>query len=46
MDSNVILNKIEAIERCISRNNEVYEGNIENHIADFTEFTSLVIKLL
>lgn len=44
MGSDVIVNKIETIERCISRIKEVYEGNPEN-LKDYTKQDSIILNI-
>ena len=44
MDNDVIYNKIETIERCIKRINEVYEGKFEN-LNDYTKQDSIVLNI-
>lgn len=44
MDNDVIYNKMETIERCIKRINEVYEGNFEN-LSDYTKQDSIVLNI-
>lgn len=44
MGNDVIYNKIETIERCIIRINEVYEGNFEN-LQDYTKQDSIILNL-
>ena len=44
-ENNVILNKIETIERCINRINIVYENNPEN-LKDFYDYIDAVKQYL
>lgn len=44
MGDNVIYNKIQTIERCIKRINEVYEGNFDN-LQDYTKQDSIILNL-
>ena len=44
MKSDVILNKVAIIERCIKRINEEYEGNPENLI-NFTKQDSIILNI-
>jgi uncharacterized protein YutE (UPF0331/DUF86 family) len=44
MESDVIYNKIETIERCINRINEVYQGNFEN-LKDYTKQDSIILNI-
>lgn len=44
MGNDVIYNKIETIERCIKRINEVYKGNFEN-LNDYTKQDSIVLNI-
>jgi uncharacterized protein YutE (UPF0331/DUF86 family) len=44
MEHNVILNKIETIERCIKRINEVYAENFEN-LMDYTKQDSIILNI-
>lgn len=44
MKSDVIINKIAIIERCIRRINEEYEGNSEN-LNNFTKQDSIVLNI-
>mgnify|MGYP001949249323 CR=1 FL=1 len=44
MVKDVIYNKMEIIERCIKRVNEVYEGNPEN-LKDYTKQDSIVLNI-
>lgn len=44
MFDDVLLNKIQTIERCIKRINEVYDSNPDNLI-DFTKQDSIVLNL-
>ena len=44
MGTDVIYNKIEIIERCIKRINEVYEGNFEN-LKDYTKQDSIILNI-
>ena len=43
MKSDVILNKVAIIERCIKRINDEYEGNPEN-LANFTKQDSIILN--
>ena len=43
-ENNVILNKIETIERCINRINIVYENNPEN-LKDYTKQDSIMLNI-
>ena len=43
-ESNVILNKIETIERCINRINTVYDNNTEN-LKDYTKQDSIMLNI-
>ncbi len=43
-ENNVILNKIETIERCINRINEVYKNNPEN-LKDYTKQDSIMLNI-
>jgi len=40
----VVINKIESLERCILRIKEVYQGNYEN-LKDYTKQDSIVLNL-
>lgn len=44
MGDDVIYNKIEVIERCIKRINEVYENNFQN-LKDYTKQDSIILNL-
>lgn len=44
MKSDVIYNKIETIERCINRVNEVYQGKYEN-LMDYTKQDSIILNI-
>lgn len=44
MGNDIIYNKIEIIERCIGRINEVYEGKIEN-LMDYTKQDSIILNI-
>ncbi|MBD7913557.1 DUF86 domain-containing protein [Clostridium sp. Sa3CUN1] len=44
MASDVILNKIDTIERCINRIKEVYDNNPEN-LNDYTKQDSIVLNI-
>jgi uncharacterized protein YutE (UPF0331/DUF86 family) len=44
MKSDVILNKISIIERCLKRINDVYDNNAEN-LNDFTKQDSIVLNI-
>lgn len=44
MGSDVILNKIDTIERCINRIKEVYDNNPEN-LNDYTKQDSIVLNI-
>lgn len=44
MGNDVIYNKIEIIERCIKRINEVYENNPEN-LNDYTKQDSIILNI-
>jgi uncharacterized protein YutE (UPF0331/DUF86 family) len=44
MGDNVIYNKIQTIERCIKRINEVYEENFDN-LRDYTKQDSIILNL-
>lgn len=44
MASDVILNKIDTIERCINRIREVYDNNPEN-LNDYTKQDSIVLNI-
>lgn len=44
MGNDVIYNKIEIIERCLKRINEVYAGNFEN-LNDYTKQDSIVLNI-
>lgn len=44
MEDNVIYNKIETIERCIIRINEVYGGDFEN-LKDYTKQDSIILNI-
>ncbi|WP_315074486.1 type VII toxin-antitoxin system HepT family RNase toxin [uncultured Clostridium sp.] len=44
MGKDVILNKIETIERCIKRINEVYDNNPEN-LSDYTKQDSIILNI-
>ncbi|WP_315071618.1 type VII toxin-antitoxin system HepT family RNase toxin [uncultured Clostridium sp.] len=44
MGKDVILNKIETIERCINRISEVYDNNLEN-INDYTKQDSIILNI-
>ena len=43
-ESNVILNKIETIERCLNRINTVYDNNPEN-LKDYTKQDSIMLNI-
>lgn len=43
-ENNVVLNKIETIERCINRINEVYENNPEN-LKNYTKQDSIMLNI-
>ena len=42
--SDVVLNKVTTIERCIKRINEVYESNPVN-LEDFTKQDSIILNI-
>lgn len=42
--SDVVLNKVTTIERCINRINEVYEGNAEN-LENYTKQDSIILNI-
>lgn len=44
MGNDVILNKIETIERCINRIKEVYDDNAEN-LNDYTKQDSIILNI-
>lgn len=44
MGNDIIYNKIETIERCINRINEVYEGNFEN-LENYTKQDSIILNI-
>lgn len=44
MGNDVIFNKIEIIERCTSRINEVYAGN-PNNLNDYTKQDSIILNI-
>lgn len=44
MQSDVIINKVAIIERCIKRINEEYEGNPEN-LNNFTKQDSIILNI-
>lgn len=44
MGNDVIFNKIEIIERCVKRINEVYENNFEN-LKDYTKQDSIILNI-
>ncbi|HDX9578117.1 TPA: DUF86 domain-containing protein [Bacillus pseudomycoides] len=44
MKSEVILNKIATIERCIKRIKDVYENNLEN-LEDYTKQDSIILNI-
>lgn len=44
MGSDIILNKIETIERCINRIKEVYDNNAEN-LNDYTKQDSIILNI-
>jgi uncharacterized protein YutE (UPF0331/DUF86 family) len=44
MGNDVIYNKIEIIERCIDRVNEVYEGDHKN-LEDYTKQDSIILNI-
>ncbi len=44
MNRDVVLNKIETIERCVKRVNEVYQ-DIDAHLQDFTKQDSIVLNV-
>lgn len=44
MGSDVILNKIDTIERCINRIKEVYDNNPEN-LNDYTKQDSIILNI-
>lgn len=44
MGSDVIYNKIQIIERCVNRINEVYESNEEN-LKDYTKQDSIILNI-
>lgn len=44
MSSDIILNKIQTIERCIARINEVYNHN-SNSLDDFTKQDSIILNI-
>lgn len=43
-ENNVLLNKIETIERCINRINTVYDNNPEN-LKDYTKQDSIMLNI-
>lgn len=43
MVNDVIVNKIQTIDRCLKRINEVYENNPEN-LKDYTKQDSIILK--
>lgn len=44
MGNDVILNKIETIERCINRIKEVYDNNLDN-LNDYTKQDSIILNI-
>lgn len=44
MGNDIIYNKIDTIERCIKRINEVYEGKFEN-LKDYTKQDSIILNI-
>ncbi|WP_062233404.1 type VII toxin-antitoxin system HepT family RNase toxin [Fictibacillus sp. FJAT-27399] len=44
MKNDVILNKINVIERCINRINQVYDNNTEN-LKDYTKQDSMILNV-
>lgn len=44
MGNDVIINKIETIERCLNRINEVYDGKMEN-LNDYTKQDSIILNI-
>lgn len=44
MGNDIIYNKIETIERCINRVNEVYEGDYKN-LEDYTKQDSIILNI-
>lgn len=44
MGNDIIINKIETIERCINRINEVYDGDPEN-LNDYTKQDSIILNI-
>lgn len=44
MVNSVIYNKIESVERCINRINEVYDNNFEN-LKDYTKQDSIILNI-
>lgn len=44
MGNDVIYNKIETIERCINRINEVYDNCFEN-LSDYTKQDSIILNI-
>jgi len=43
-NKDIVLNKVETIERCVRRVQEVYDGN-PNHFKDFTKQDSIVLNI-
>lgn len=44
MGNDVVVNKIETIERCLNRINEVYDGKPEN-LNDYTKQDSIILNI-
>jgi uncharacterized protein YutE (UPF0331/DUF86 family) len=44
MENDIILNKIQSIEKCIRRINDVYQNNIEN-LHDITKQDSIILNI-
>ena len=44
MSSDVVLNKVAVIERCLKRINEVYDDNFEN-LDDLTKQDSIILNI-
>ena len=45
MESDVVLNKIEIMERCLSRINEEYNGDFDRIVANITKQDSVILNL-
>lgn len=44
MNKDVLYNKMSIVERCVSRINEVYDGNPEN-LKDYTKQDSIILNI-